>query len=178
MSNDENIEKEKNKNNSKNNKKMDLKNIIKKKIENDSITNINIDKENTRKYLSNSNSKNIVNKFDKKVIDENSKNYNDQINKELSSDISIDDILINSKITENFLKPTLEKFENLMSINNFGKSQNVYSANAFNAKKEIFGEIENQSKLAKGKYKDNEDSNTIKNNGNVNDRKDRNTKIK
>ena len=65
-----------------------------------------------------------------------------------------------------------------MSINNFGKSQNVYSSNAFNAKKEIFGEIENQSKFEKGNYNDNEDSNKIKNNGNVNDRKDRNTKIK
>ena len=57
----------------------------------------------------------------------------------LSSDNSSDDIQINTELTENILKPTLEKFENYININNFGKSQSVYSTNASNAKKEIFG---------------------------------------
>ena len=90
------------------------------------------------------------------------KNINPEINKrkntninndnDLSSDNSSDDFKINSKITENILKPTLEKFESYMNVNNFGKSQNVYSMNSFNKKKEIFGENNtNDNKFAQSK---------------------------
>ena len=71
---------------------------------------------------------------------------------DLSSDNSSDDIKINTRITENILKPTLEKFESYMNVNNFGKSQNVYSMNSFNKKKEIFGENNTtDNKLAQSK---------------------------
>ena len=70
---------------------------------------------------------------------------------DLSSDNSLDNIEINTKITENILKPTLEKFESYMNVNNFGKSQNVYSMNTFNKKKEIFGDNNNDKKLNKTK---------------------------
>ena len=166
----------KNKIKSKSNTKMEMKNTIKNKIENNSIENISNEKE--RKYLSNNNSRKILSKFNRKIIDENSKNSNFKINKELSSDISIDDILINNKITENILKPTLEKFENLMSINNFGKSQNVYSSNSFNTKKEIFEKIQNQSKLLKRRNKVNDDNNNSKKNEEVDDGEDRDNNTK
>ena len=70
---------------------------------------------------------------------------------DLSSDNSIDNIEINTQITENILKPTLEKFESYMNVNNFGKSQNVYSQNTFNKKKEIFGENNTDKKLTQSK---------------------------
>ena len=77
------------------------------------------------------------------------------LNNDLSSDNSSDDIKINTKITENILKPTLEKFESYMNVNNFGKSQNVYTNNAFNKKKEIFGDNldteKSQNKMKKEK---------------------------
>ena len=76
----------------------------------------------------------------------NNNNIND-----ISSDNSLDNIEINTKITENILKPTLEKFESYMNVNNFGKSQNVYSNNTFNRKKEIFGEKNIENKLTQSK---------------------------
>ena len=59
----------------------------------------------------------------------------------------------------------MEKFENYISINNinnFGKSQNVYSANLFNTKKEVFGENDEKDKVNKGKNKDDNDNKKIK----------------
>ena len=38
-----------------------------------------------------------------------------------------------------------------MNVNNFGKSQNVYSMNSFNKKKEIFGEKNTENKLSQSK---------------------------
>ena len=113
---------------------------------------MNENQENTQKYISKNSSKKNINKEDKNMVSDSKKKINndDITNKELSSDFSIDDIQINSKV-ENMLKPTLEKFENYMSINNFGKSQNVYSANSFNTKKEIFGESIGDDKSMKGK---------------------------
>ena len=85
----------------------------------------------------------------KKMNPEFFNNINDN---DLSSDNSLDDIVINTKITENILKPTLEKFESYMNVNNFGKSQNVYSMNSFNKKKEIFGENNtNDNKFSQSK---------------------------
>ena len=99
-------------------------------------------------------SKNKSNRYkeEKKIVNKKrniNKTMDEGLNKELSSDFSIDNITINSKITEK-LKPTLEKFENYISFNNFnnfGKSQNVYSNNSLNAKKEIFGENMSNNKL-------------------------------
>ena len=79
------------------------------------------------------------------------KNINNLNDNDLSSDNSLDDIVINTKITENILKPTLEKFESYMNVNSFGKSQNVYSMNSFNKKKEIFGDKKAENKLTQSK---------------------------
>ena len=84
----------------------------------------------------------------KKMNPEFFNNINDN---DLSSDNSLDDIVINTKITENILKPTLEKFESYMNVNNFGKSQNVYSMNSFSKKKEIFGEKKTENKMTQSK---------------------------
>ena len=100
-------------------------------------------------------------KLNIKKLENNANINNDEINKDLSSsDNSIDNIQINTKITESILKPTLEKFENYMSLNNnnnFGKSQNIYSAHSFSTKKEIFGENIDKNKEIKGKNKDDND---------------------
>ena len=122
--------------------------------------NIKIDnnEDNMKKYLSKHSSKANIHKDEIiEIIEKNKKNNittDEGLNKELSSDNSIDNIQINTKLTESILKSTLEKFENYISINNinnFGKSQNVYSANSFNNKKEIFGDGVDNSKLNKGK---------------------------
>ena len=118
-----------------------------------------------KKYPSKRSSKTSIFKEEQKPENNKINNDNDnknEENKELSSDNSIDNIQINTKLTESILKSTLEKFENLISINNinnFGKSQNVYSTNSFNTKKEIFGEgTDDNSKLNKGKInKENKD---------------------
>ena len=154
--NNQNIEKKvvKNKIKPKNSKSniVKNKNIVNKKKESNIVIKMNENQENTQKYISKNSSKKNINKEDKNMVSDSKKKINndDITNKELSSDFSIDDIQINSKV-ENMLKPTLEKFENYMSINNFGKSQNVYSANSFNTKKEIFGESIGDDKSMKGK---------------------------
>ena len=154
--NNQNIEKKvvKNKIKPKNSKSNIIKNknIVNKKKESNIVIKMNENQENTQKYISKNSSKKNINNEEKNISNDNKKKINndDVTNKELSSDFSIDDIQINSKV-ENMLKPTLEKFENYMSINNFGKSQNVYSANSFNTKKEIFGESIGDDKSMKGK---------------------------
>ena len=123
--------------------------------ENNLNINIDINKEINNNYEKKKvPSKNESNRYkeQKKLVNKKrniNKTMDDGLNKELSSDYSIDNITINSKITEK-LKPTLEKFENYISLNNFnnfGKSQNVYSVNSLNAKKEIFGENMSNNKL-------------------------------
>ena len=113
------------------------------------------------KSISKSSNKKIENNNDN---DNNINKYED-VNKDLSSsDNSIDNIQINTNLNENILKQTLEKFENYISINNinnFGKSQNVYSANLFNTKKEVFGENDEKDKVNKGKNKDDNDNKKI-----------------
>ena len=127
------------------------KNIINKRKDSNIAIKMNESQENSKKYISKNSSKKDISNEDKNASSEiKKKTNNDDANKELSSDFSIDDIQINSKV-ENILMPTLEKFENYMSFNNFGKSQNVYSANSFNTKKEIFGESISDNKSMKGK---------------------------
>ena len=136
------------------NKIINQNNTTKNKIKSKSNKNIGIVmKKNNQNFIGETNNhetkKNLTNNNSKKTVKNN--NNEDETNKELSSDFSsIDEIQINSKITENILKPTLEKFENLMSIkvnNNFGKSQNVYSSNSFNTKKKYFEESLDSKKL-------------------------------
>ena len=107
---------------------------------------------NNKTYLIKTSSRLNIKKHEK------NKNNNDEVNKDLSSsDNSIDNIKINTNITESILKPTLEKFENYMSLNNnnnFGRSQSVYSANSLNTKKEVFGGNLDKEKEIKGKNKD------------------------
>ena len=123
------------------------------KIKNKSKSNKNIEiimKKDNQNFVDETNNhvikKALTNNNSKKSVKNN--NNEDETNQELSSDFSsIDEIQINSKITENILKPTLEKFENLISINNnFGKSQNVYSSNSIKSKEKYFEKSSNNKK--------------------------------
>ena len=136
---------------------------------NQNITETNIPKSNNvakkdnnyenKKYLNENKSKPNIHK---NIIN----NSKEELNKDSSSDNSIDNIQINTNITENILKPTLEKFENYISINNFGKSHNVYS---FNNKKDIFGDSIKDEKAIKGK--NNKNDNSFKNVKKIDDEK-------
>ena len=152
----------KKKNRAKKNSNPNMDNII-----NQNLTEI---KKENKKYLSMHNSKQNIKIQDLNLNNNiNNNNINYDMNKDLSSssDNSIDNIKINTNLTENILKPTLEKFENYMSINNinnFGKSQNVYSANSFSTKKGILGENDNKEKISKDKLQNKNDKNNINSN--------------
>lgn len=122
---------------------------IKQKLKNN---NINQKKEIDNTHQIFTEKRNARKNINPKVIRTNN-NTKKNNNNDLSSDNSSDDIKINTKITENILKPTLEKFESYMNVNNFGKSQNVYSMNSFNKKKEILGENISDDKLSQSKIK-------------------------
>ena len=130
------------------------------RINNNNYNNNNISENNTN-YNTMLKSKSNTNINNKKLISKKEINNGIQIftekraskniNNELSSDNSLDDIQINTDLTENIIKPTLEKFENYININNFGKSQSVYSTNATNTKKEIFGINNAENKFTQSK---------------------------
>ena len=123
---------------------------IKLKLNNN---NINQKKEIDNTYQIFTEKRNARKNINPNVIRTDNNKNNNNNNNYLSSDNSSDDIKINTKITENILKPTLEKFESYMNVNNFGKSQNVYSMNTFNKKKEILGENISDDKFAQSKIK-------------------------